>query len=100
MQFRLWLRWALMLPPAFALVSGRQTLREAAQTTGILVGTAVRPSLLSEAAYTATLAREYNSVEPEDAMKWLTLRPDAGTFNLRERDELVRFAQAHGLKVR
>jgi len=100
MPFRLWLRWAWLLMPAFALVSTPLTLREAAQSTGILVGAAVRPSLFSEAAYTATLAREYNLVEPEDAMKWWTLRPDAGNFNFHEGDEVVRFAQAHNMKVR
>src|SRR6267142_2075277 len=100
MPLRLWLRWALLLAPAFDLASGPQTLREAAQATGILVGTAVRPSLFSEAAYTATLAREYNLVEPEDAMKWFTLRPETATFNFREGDDVVRFAQAHNMKVR
>jgi len=96
MPIRLWLRCALLL----VLVSSPRTLREAAQSTGILVGTAVRPSLFSEAAYSTTLAREYNLVEPEDALKWWTLRPDAGTFNFREGDEIVRFAQAHEMKVR
>jgi hypothetical protein len=35
----------------------------------VLVSAAVRPSLFSEVAYSATLAREFNMVEPEDAMK-------------------------------
>ena len=100
MLLRLWPRCALLLASAFVFASSQQTMREAAQSTGILVGTAVRPSLFSEAAYSATLAREYNLVEPEDAMKWRTLRPDAGTFNFREADEVVRFAQAHTMKVR
>jgi endo-1,4-beta-xylanase len=60
----------------------------------------VRPSLFSEAAYSATLAHEYNLVEPEDAMKWWTLRPEADKFDFREGDEVVRFAQAHNMKVR
>lgn len=48
-----------------------QSLREAADASNVLIGTAVRPSLLrSEAAYVATLTREFNMVEPEDAMKW------------------------------
>jgi endo-1,4-beta-xylanase len=100
MPLRLWLRWALLLAPAFALVSSPPTLRQAAQSTGILVGTAVRPSLFSEAAYSETLTREYNLIEPEDAMKWWTLRPDASTFNFREGDDVVHFAQAHHMKVR
>ncbi len=66
----------------------------------MLVGTAVRPSQLSERAYAATLAREYNMIEAEDAMKWRTLRPDAPTFDSRQGDEVVRFAQAHQMKIR
>jgi endo-1,4-beta-xylanase len=66
----------------------------------LLVGAAVRPSLFSEAAYSATLAREFNMVEPEDVMKWWVVRRNAGTFDFREGDEVVRFAQAHGMKVR
>ena len=49
-------------------------LRVAAEHAGLLIGTAVRPSLFSEAAYSATLAREFNMVEPEDAMKWWMVR--------------------------
>jgi endo-1,4-beta-xylanase len=66
----------------------------------MLVGTAVRPSQLSEPAYASTLAREFNMVEAEDAMKWWILRPDQDTFDFRPGDEVVRFAQAHQMKVR
>jgi len=75
-------------------------LRQAADQTRLLVGAAVRPSLLSEAAYSATLAREFNMVEPEDVMKWWIVRQNAGAFDFRQGDEVVRFAQAHGMKVR
>jgi endo-1,4-beta-xylanase len=39
-------------------------------------------------------------VEAEDAMKWAILRPDRATYNFRQGDEVVRFAQAHQMKVR
>jgi endo-1,4-beta-xylanase len=39
-------------------------------------------------------------VEPEDAMKWWVLRPDATTFDFRQGDEVVRFAQSHQMKIR
>ena len=77
-----------------------QTLREAADRDGILIGTAVRPPQLSEPAYASTLAREFNIVEAEDAMKWWILRPDQATYDFRQGDEVVRFAQAHQMKVR
>jgi endo-1,4-beta-xylanase len=75
------------------------TLRQAADQADLLVGTAVRPSLFSEAAYSETLAREYNFVEPEDAMKWWVLRRNP-EFDFRAGDEVVHFAHAHGMKVR
>jgi endo-1,4-beta-xylanase len=77
-----------------------QSLRQAGDRDGVLVGTAVRPSQLSETAYASTLAREFSMVEAEDAMKWAILRPDRATYNFRQGDEVVRFAQAHQMKVR
>jgi endo-1,4-beta-xylanase len=85
---------------AVVLPSPAQTLRQAADRDGLLVSTAVRPSQLSEPAYASTLAREFNMVEAEDAMKWWVLRPDAATYDFRQGDELVRFALAYQMKVR
>jgi len=76
------------------------TLRQAADKAGILVGTAVRPYLFSEAAYSATLSREFNMVEPEDATKWWVVRQNSDFFDFRQGDEIVAFAQAHGMKIR
>ena len=76
------------------------TLRKAAEARGLLVGTAVRPSLLSEAAYSETLGREFNMAEPEDVMKWWVVRAKPGSFDFRPGDQLVRFAEAHNMKIR
>jgi endo-1,4-beta-xylanase len=84
----------------FAASVAPQTLRQAADQAGLLVGTAVRPSQLSEPAYSSTLAREFNMVEAEDAMKWWVLRPSQDSYDFRQGDQLVAFAQAHGMKVR
>jgi len=99
MQLRVGLRIA---GPVFVLgvaAFAPQTLREAADSSGILFGAAVRPSLFSEAAYSATLGREFNMIEPEDAMKWSVVR-HGEDFDFRKGDEIVRFAQAHEMKVR
>jgi endo-1,4-beta-xylanase len=77
-----------------------QTLRQAADQAGVLVGAAVRPNQLPEPAYSSTLAREFNMVEAEDAMKWWVLRPKRNTYDFRQGDELVRFAKANNMKVR
>ncbi len=76
------------------------TLREAASASGLLIGTAVRPAQLSEAAYASTLAREFNMVEPEDALKWEVVHPEPQTFDFSQGDRIVDFAVQHGMKVR
>ena len=83
-----------------AAASTPTTLRQAADERGILVGTAVRPSLFSEAAYSETLGREYNLIEAEDVMKWQALRPSEKEFDFRQGDAVVSFGQMHGMKVR
>jgi endo-1,4-beta-xylanase len=77
-----------------------QTLRGYADKRGLLIGTAVNPTLFAEPAYAATLAREFNLLEPENVMKWGTVRPDRATFNFKPGDQVVAFAQAHQMKVR
>lgn len=78
----------LLLVSPFALLGGSQTLREAADHNGLLVSTAVRPAQLSEPAYAPTLAREFNIVEAEGAMKRWVLRPDeASSYDFRQGDE-------------
>ena len=90
----------LLLAPVLVFLSPPQSLRQAADRAGILIGTAVRPSLFSETNYASTLAREFNMVEPEDAMKWWVIRRSPDTFDFREADEVVAFALAHKMKVR
>ena len=77
-----------------------QSLREAAQTSGLLIGTAVRPAALSEPAYASTLAREFNMVEPEDALKWEVVHPERESYDFSPADQIVDFAARHGMKVR
>jgi endo-1,4-beta-xylanase len=84
----------------FCSPAAEQSLREAASSAGILIGTAVRPAQLSEAAYAATLAREFNMVEPEDALKWEIVHPAPDSYDFSQGDQVVDFATRHGVKVR
>jgi len=97
--FRCLVQLLLFVLAATAATPG-PTLRQAADRASLLVGTAVRPSQLTEAAYSETLAREYNMVEPEDVMKWWVVRRTPGAFDFSQGDQVVDFAQAHGMKVR
>jgi len=84
----------------FIAISSAQTLREKAFKTGVMIGAAVNVHYLSEAAYASTLSREFNMLEPEDAMKWEALRPDEKTFDFGDADRIVEFARTHDMKVR
>jgi endo-1,4-beta-xylanase len=90
----------VLLISAFVSSCRSQTLRQAADRDGLLVSTAVRPSHLPEPEYASTLAREFNMLEPEDAMKWWVLRPNEATYDFRQGDELVQFARERQMKVR
>src|SRR3954469_6168860 len=98
MHCRLFPALAILL--VAAPISGAQSLRDNASKTGILIGAAVNIHYLSEEAYTSTLARQFNMLEPEDAVKWEALRPNEVSFNFEDADRIVAFAQAHDMKVR
>jgi endo-1,4-beta-xylanase len=87
------LAWAL---PATAA----DTLRSLAQAAGIRIGTAVNVEALSrDAAYAQLLAREFNLVTPENAMKFSVVQPERGRFDFTQADALVEFAEAHAMQV-
>src|SRR5215210_8928181 len=77
-----------------------QTLREYADRAGVLVGAAVEPRLLDEPEYASTLAREFNLLTAENALKWGVIRPTRERFNFEPGDRLVAFAQKNKMKVR
>ena len=84
----------------FSTAAPELSLRDAAQVSGLLIGAAVRPAQLSEKAYASTLAREFNMVEPEDALKWEVVHPQPQSFDFSQADQIVDFAFHHGMKVR
>ena len=77
------------------------SLRSLAERRGMHVGAAVsaRP-LREDAAYRDTLAREFNMLTPENALKFGPLRPTRDSFDFGEADALVSFAHEHAMAVR
>lgn len=76
------------------------TLRTLAQSAGIRIGTAVDVDALNtDAAYARLLAREFNLLTPENAMKFSVVQPERGRFDFTQADALVAFAEAHGMQV-
>jgi endo-1,4-beta-xylanase len=77
------------------------TLRFSAQTRGFLIGAAVAAQpLKNEGTYSQALAREFNIIVPENAMKFGPLRPSRTQFSFADADAIVDFAGAHEMNVR
>ncbi|MBA4494547.1 endo-1,4-beta-xylanase [Paenactinomyces guangxiensis] len=76
-------------------------LRDYAKRRVVKVGTAVDVNVLTnEQQYRKVLAREFNSVTPENEMKWEAIEPTRGQLNFTASDQLVNFARRHGQVVR
>lgn len=77
------------------------TLRGSADQRNMYVGAAVGTGRISQdPAYARVLAREFNMVTPENAMKMGPLRPNRETFNYAPADAIVDFAEANEMAVR
>lgn len=75
-------------------------LRALARTTGIRFGAAVDVEILGkDAAYAQLLAREFDLVTPENALKFSVVQPERGRFDFTQADALVAFAEAHDMQV-
>ena len=76
------------------------TLGAAAAEKGRYFGAAVAANHLGESAYVSTLNTEFNSVTPENEMKWDATERTRGTFTFGSADQVVNHAQSQGMKVR
>jgi endo-1,4-beta-xylanase len=78
-----------------------QPLRVLGARDDLFIGTAVDMNALNnEPTYNARVASEFNSVTPENVMKWQVVEPTQGVLDFSQADELVAFAEAHHQRVR
>ena len=76
-------------------------LRVVAGGADVLIGTAVQSDLLeSEPAYAEMVAAEFNSVTPENALKWDAVHPEPDTWTFEDADAIVDFAAEHDVAVK
>ncbi len=77
-----------------------EQLRDLAARRSFYVGAAVSmPALRGEPAYAELLARTYNQVTPENVMKFGPIHPARDRYDWGPADELVAFAEVHGMRV-
>ena len=80
--------------------SAGTTLGASAAEKGRYFGAAVAAGKLGDGTYTGILNREFNSITPENEMKWDATEPSQGRFSYTGADRIVAHAQANGHKVR
>jgi len=90
-------------PPAVATVAPPtvgDTLRQAAERRQRKVGVALATWFFDNPAYPELSAREFDSLTPENEMKWYQVEPQPGQFDWKPGDRLVAFAKEHGMRMR
>jgi endo-1,4-beta-xylanase len=84
-----------------AETSTSTSLRSLAQKRGIAIGPAVSwQAFQTDAKYRSILAREFNILTPENAMKFETVHPERDRYDFRQVDALMAFAKANNMQVR
>ncbi len=87
--------------PGAHLTATQPSLRVLSMRSGLKVGTAVNMDLYgSDAAYTRIVDQQFNTVTPENVMKWQLVEPTQGTYDWAAADRLVAGARAHHQLVR
>lgn len=77
------------------------TLRAEAERLGILIGSGgIAPDHLDDPAYGEVLAAQFNSLSPENELKWSEVEPARGQFDFAGLDRLVAFAEEHDMAVK
>jgi endo-1,4-beta-xylanase len=65
------------------------------------IGAALNPGVLgSDEAYRAVAGSEFNCAVAEYGMKWDSMEPEQGTFDFSLGDQVVDFAEQHGMRVK
>lgn len=83
------------------LDTGTTPLREEAEKKDILFGSgAINPNYLDDPQFAAVLAQQFNSLSPENEMKWAFINPTPGHYNWETLDRLVNFAEDNNMVVK
>ena len=64
------------------------------------IGVSVSPYDLKNSEEVNLILSQFNSITPENAMKWEQIHPSENVYNWKDADSIVAFAVAHGLRIR
>ncbi|WP_024803536.1 endo-1,4-beta-xylanase [Nocardia sp. BMG51109] len=77
-----------------------ESTRSLADRAGVTLGAAVDAEYLGEPEYARTLRSTFNSVTPENELKWSSIHPRRDVWDFARMDRIVEFATANGLAVK
>jgi endo-1,4-beta-xylanase len=80
--------------------SDLKPLRQAGAAVNRRIGTALMSNRLSNGKVKGLVVREFDSLTPENEMKWESIEPAPGRFNFEAGDRLVAFAAENGIRMR
>jgi endo-1,4-beta-xylanase len=80
--------------------SDQKPLRQAGAAAHKRIGTALMSAQLGNAQERALIVREFDSISPENEMKWEAIEPQPGTFHFDAGDRLVDFAAENNIRMR
>jgi GH35 family endo-1,4-beta-xylanase len=81
--------------------TGTTSLRNEASKKDIRIGSgAINPMYLNDPEFAAVLANQFNSLSPENEMKWSFINPTKGHYNWDTIDRLVNFAEDNNMVVK
>lgn len=94
---------ACLIMPVFAAQESElpsPSLKALAKQSNIYVGAAMETRHLKEPEFALTFASQFNQLTPENEMKWSYIHPERDRFDFTKGDELVAFAEKHGMEVK
>src|SRR3954468_2385969 len=92
---------ALGVVIVLALLASGCTLRKEAGNARALIGAgATNPAFLDDPDFARVLGQQFNSLSPENELKWSFTEPQQGVFDFTKLDRLVAFAQEHHMAVK
>src|SRR3954469_1128965 len=84
-----------------ALLASACALRSQATKIPTLIGAAgTNPSFLDDPDFARVLGHQFNSLSPENELKWSFNEPQQGVFDFTKLDRLVAYAQEHHMTVK
>jgi endo-1,4-beta-xylanase len=87
-------------PLAGPAAAAGSTLKAAAEAQNRYFGTEVTGNMIYNSTITNLAGQQFDMVTPGNEMKWDTTEPSNGSYNFGPGDNIVSFAQSHGMRVR